>query len=444
MKAISLFACGGIGDLGLRHAEFDVVVANEILEDRAEVFKYNYPESHMIVGDIWDKQEDILEQTSKRLNGQGLDVVFATPPCQGMSKNGRGKLLNLYRQGLKDAIDPRNMLVIPTINIFKASGAHTLVMENVPEMENTFISDPENEGELIGIIDLIKRSLGEQFLSSIRVVEFANYGVPQCRQRLISIFTKNDNLKSHLTKFGSLFPQETHSRNGFLGKKWITVRDVISKLPPLDAGCVELAEDTSIPYHRVPLLDASKYFWVSNTPKEAGAFDNQCVNKVCGFTGNPAHSASKDSEGINKASLETPIFCLKCGELLPRPWVKEGNEYRLMKGYTSAYKRMSWDAPASTLTRNLSYACSDNKLHPSQNRVLSLYEAMLLHTVTDYNFEWKRADKKRVSDKLVRELIGESIPPAGLEKIFAFLADLIKGEKLRQVAFSRNSQEVLF
>lgn len=444
MKAISLFACGGIGDLGLRHAGFDVVVANEMLEDRAEVFKYNYPESYMVIGDIWEKQEDILAQTFKRLNGKSLDVVFATPPCQGMSKNGRGKLLNLYRQGLKEAVDPRNMLVIPTINIFKASGAHTLVMENVPEMENTFISDPENEGELIGIMDLIKRSLGSQFLSSIRVVEFANYGVPQCRQRLISIFTKNDRLKLHLTKFGSLFPQETHSKHGFLGEKWITVRDIISKLPPLDAGCVELAEDTSIPYHRVPLLDTSKYFWVSNTPKEAGAFDNQCVNKVCGFRGNPTHGAAKDAEGINKASLETPIFCLQCGELLPRPWVKEGSEYRLMKGYTSAYKRMSWDAPASTLTRNLSYACSDNKLHPSQNRVLSLYEAMLLHTITDYKFEWKRSDSKKVSDKLVRELIGESIPPAGLEKIFSFLADLIKGERLRQIAFRRSSQEALF
>ena len=79
---------------------------------------------------------------------------------------------------------------------------------------------------------------------------------------------------------------------------------------------------------------------------------------------------------------------------------------------------MSWDAPASTLTRNLSYACSDNKLHPSQNRVLSLYEAMKLHTVYDYGYEWKRKDGKKVSDKLIRELIGESIPPAGLEKIF--------------------------
>ena len=39
-----------------------------------------------------------------------------------------------------------------------------------------------------------------------------------------------------------------------------------------------------------------------------------------------------------------------------------------MKGYTSAYRRMKWDYPANTLTTNLSYACSDNKLHPRRNR----------------------------------------------------------------------------
>ena len=130
MKAISLFACGGIGDLGLRQAGFDVLVANELLTDRAEVFKYNYPETRMIVGDIWEKESEILDATSVALKGGELDLVFATPPCQGMSKNGRGKLLSLIRQGLKESTDERNLLVIPAISIFKKSGAHTLVMEN--------------------------------------------------------------------------------------------------------------------------------------------------------------------------------------------------------------------------------------------------------------------------------------------------------------------------
>lgn len=97
-----------------------------------------------------------------------------------------------------------------------------------------------------------------------------------------------------------------------------------------------------------------------------------------------------------------------------------------MKGFTSAYKRMAWDAPAPTLTRNLSYACSDHKLHPTQHRVLSLYEALRLHTVTDYAFSWNRADGKAVSAKLMRELIGESVPPLGAACIFAHLAQFMR------------------
>jgi len=56
--------------------------------------------------------------------------------------------------------------------------------------------------------------------------------------------------------------------------------------------------------------------------------------------------------------------------------------------------------------------------------VLSLHEAMKLHTVASYPFEWRRADGKKVSDKVIRELIGESIPPKGLEQIFVFLASI--------------------
>lgn len=429
MKAISLFACGGIGDLALRHAGFEVVVANELMTERAEVFKYNYPETTMIVGDVWDMQTAIVEAATQRNGGETIDLVFATPPCQGMSKNGRGKLLSLIRKGEKPAVDPRNLLVIPTVSIFLASGAHTLVMENVPEMENTCIPDPDNDGDFINIISYIKRELGQQFSYCVEVVEFADYGVPQSRQRLISIFTKHPQLCSFFTSSGSLIPPTTHSRDGSMLPRWRTLRDAISHTPPLDGGASSTAVDADIPYHSVPLLDEEKYFWVSNTPEERGAFDNQCVNPKCLYQKNPTHYAEKDEHGINRASTSTPIKCLKCGSLLPRPWVRSGSEYRLMKGYTSAYKRMRWDMPSPTLTRNLSYACSDNKLHPVQNRVLSLHEAMILHTVIEYDFHWKRKDGKKVSDKLIRELIGESIPPAGLEKIFLHLKSIADGKK---------------
>ena len=86
---------------------------------------------------------------------------------------------------------------------------------------------------------------------------------------------------------------------------------------------------------------------------------------------------------------------------------------------------MRGDLPASALTRNLSYACSDHKLHPTEQRVLSLHEAFLLHTITDHVYEWRRADGRRLADKTVREIIGESIPPRGLAVIFQALTEAL-------------------
>lgn len=426
MKAISLFSCGGIGDLALQASGIDVLVANELLNERANVFMANYPNVSMVVGDINEQKDNIINELNKKLGKDSLDIVFATPPCQGMSKNGRGKLLNLLRQGLRPTVDPRNLLIIPAVEIFLKSQAHTLVMENVPEMQDTVIPDPENDEQLINILDYIQSRLGEKFIRFSQVVEFADYGVPQSRQRLITIFSCHDNIIKEFETSKTLLPYSTHAKNPEPSqKKWVTVRDAISAVPKLDAQSKVLATSPTIPLHKVPLLDEDKYLWVKNTQAEKSAFDNQCINPDCLFQHNPTHKSQKNKEGINQASTETPLYCVKCNHRLPRPWVKEGQTYRLMKGYTSAYKRMSWDMPASTLTQNLSYACSDNKLHPEQNRVLSLYEATILHTIDQYDFKWKRADGKKVSDKLIRELIGESIPPKGLEKIFTHLVKII-------------------
>lgn len=441
LSAVSLFSCGGIGDLALRAAGINTIVSNELIEERHQIFKENFPDTICISGDIWQESENIVNTTNTHLAGP-LDFVFATPPCQGMSKNGRGKLLNSVRAGLKPDIDERNLLIIPTLDIITRLQPETVLFENVPEMLNTEI--PLNNN-LIGIVEFIKERLGASYHGKAEVVEFADYGVPQRRQRLITIFSKNKQMTAHFSKYGTFLPPKTHSPNGLNETEpWITLRDAISHLPPLDAAKNQSAQDPNIPLHKVPILDKDKYFWVSNTPPEKGAFDNQCVK--CGFTGNRSHGSTIGSDGINRSHTDTPLNCGKCGALLPRPWVKNGSEYRIMKGFTSAYKRMSWNLPASALTRNLSYACSDNKLHPAQHRVLSLHEATILHTITDFNYKWERPDKKKVSDKLVRELIGESIPPRGLLKIVQFLVDIMSGcnqNKVHYTAVDKHYQRSL-
>jgi DNA (cytosine-5)-methyltransferase 1 len=435
--AISLFCSGGIGDLAAHALGIDILVANELLPDRIELLRRNFPNTLAIQGDIWEFADEIVSQTQERLNGNDLDFIFATPPCQGMSSNGQGKLLNGIRKGTKPKFDTRNQLIVPTMKIICKLRPKTIVFENVPGMENTLIEDPS--GGLVRILDFIERELGKDYQGIWEVVEFANYGVPQRRQRLITVFSREPVVKAFMDLHKSVLPPQTHSETGKSGThRWVSVRDTIKEFPPLDAGSSDSAK-SDIPFHCVPLLDKKKYFWVSNTPAECGAFDNQCVE--CGYDKNPTHGTARDHKGVNRAKNDTPIRCARCNSLLPRPWVQEGDEFRLMSGFTSAYKRMSWDKPASTLTRNLSYACSDHKLHPDQHRVLSLFEAFHLHTIADFEYHWEREDGRPVSDKTVRDVIGESIPPRGLQIIYGFLLEILRDSKIAEAKVQKASKK---
>lgn len=422
LSAVTLFASGGIGDLALRAAGVKAIVANELLDERVELFKRNFPETEMIAGDIWDIKERLISRTKSLLGGRELDFLLATPPCQGMSKNGRGKLLNMVRNHGKAEFDKRNELIIPTVSIIKALRPRVVVMENVPEMENTLIPRDGDVDDLVNILDYVSESLADEYIGSWQVVEFANYGVPQRRQRLITVFTRDDRLINTFSTRQSFLPPVTHSEGGRLGlEPWVTVRETIGHLPPLDAAEKSTAVHEKLSWHEVPLLDKSKYFWVSNTPAERGAFDNQCTNLKCGYKGNATHGSYRTEDGVNRAKEDTPLYCEQCGEILPRPWVGSGNERRLMKGFTSAYKRMSWNSPCSTLTTNFAYACSDNKLHPDQNRTLSTLEALMLHTISDFEYLFEKTNGAAVKKQILRDIIGESVPPRGLKVIFDYL-----------------------
>jgi site-specific DNA-cytosine methylase len=70
----------------------------------------------------------------------------------------------------------------------------------------------------------------------------------------------------------------------------------------------------------------------------------------------------------------------------------------------------------SHLTRNLCYPCSDQKIHPFENRVLSLREAIYLQAIMDYSYRWgPLSGGKPASDSLIRHVIGASVPPRFLE-----------------------------
>lgn len=415
LKAVSLFSSSGIGDLGLRANDIHTVIGCELLQDRMNLFHKNHPEATCFCGDIWKLKSQIISLYKATYNEPPF-VIIATPPCQGMSSNGMGTMLRNFRNGIRPKFDERNRLIIPAVEIIKELQPEWVIFENVPNMVNTLIQDGEDN--LINIIDYIHRELGAYYDGNPVVIDVADYGVPQHRRRLITILRKTDSPQQGVT----YIPEPTHSEtDSFFHERWVTLRDAIAKLPPLSSEDGHNI-DPNIPLHRVPILDKKKLFWITNTPEGKTALNNQCINPDCMFQGNRIHGTQHDKDGINKANTDTPLYCEKCGSLLPRPYTedKKTGELRFMKAFTSAYKRMFWDEPASTLTQNFQYACSDNKIHPSQDRVLSLYEALIIQTILPYNYSFE-INGKYVNDGLIRDTIGESVPPLLIDKIAKYL-----------------------
>ena len=431
MLALSLFSGAGIGDIGFRAAGFKFVGFCELEGDRLDLAERNFPESHFFVGDIWANREEIVDYVRGecRRRNEPLKLISCTAPCQGMSKNGQGTLLKNIRDGKRPTLDPRNRLILPALWIINQLQPELVVFENVPEMRRTFIED--DLGHFKSILDVIEASLGSDYAGAAYDVEFADYGIPQRRQRLITVYSRLRVHRKLLGEGDTLIPDATHSRNPEHGKRpWVSVSEAIKEFPALDARSKQAAKCDVVPYHRVPVLDDLKYWWVSNTPPGRTAFDNQCI--ACGFQGNVSHANIRGLDGINQASKATPLHCMECGEMLPRPSVAvpDGSR-RIMSGFTSAYKRMASDLPSPTLTRNFSYACSDQKLHPNQNRVLSIAEALKIHTLSDYDYRWefRRGDVAvPASDALIRLVIGESIPPKFLEQLGKYLLNTASGD----------------
>ena len=127
IKAMSLFANVGIAETYLKEIGIDVVIANELDHQRVEFYKYLYPSTNMIEGDITNSRvQDKLIELAKR---EKIDLIMATPPCQGMSTAGK-----------KDKKDIRNLLIKDAVKIIKSVKPKYIFFENVPEQLNTYIT----------------------------------------------------------------------------------------------------------------------------------------------------------------------------------------------------------------------------------------------------------------------------------------------------------------
>ena len=418
LKALSLFSSAGIGELGIERHGVEIVAANEIVKDRCALYRENHPQTTMYEGDIWELRSDLVKYVVDSIGQDELFLVYATPPCQGMSTNGAGKLTAEVAAGNRPTEDARNRLIIPAMDVISQLKPTWVLLENVPGMKDTVIRTDDGPAN---ILEYVAHRLGDDYVGCGEVISCSDYGIPQLRRRLITIFTRDQMGKQYFRLSGDTFFPPSHRT------KPRTLRDVIGNFPPLDAVKGKESCPEFHPLHYVNVMTPEKYWWVTHTPEGDTAYNNQCCNPACGFQGNTRH-IDKVQDGKWKSSKSTSIYCERCMQLLPRPTTIDPRtgKRRLISGFHSAYRRMEWDKPSRALTRNFPFEASDNKIHPDQNRVLSIYEALVVQTIADYEYRWATAGLP-VTRSLIARAIGESVPPKLIDLVVGKLVGISQG-----------------
>jgi DNA (cytosine-5)-methyltransferase 1 len=209
---IDLFAGAGGLSLGFEQAGFDVVAAVEIDSIHAAVHKYNFPDCVVLPRSIVGLSGNAIREAAK-IGDRRVDVVFGGPPCQGFSLIGQ-----------RTFDDPRNGLVREFVRIVREIEPRYFLFENV-------------KGLTIGKHRKFLEELIEEFgvngynlAAPWRVLNAVDYGVPQDRERLFLLGTRQG---ERLAKY----PDATHRRGEPNGKslpKTPTCAEALSDLPDAD------------------------------------------------------------------------------------------------------------------------------------------------------------------------------------------------------------------
>ncbi|MDB9520956.1 DNA cytosine methyltransferase [Dolichospermum circinale CS-1225] len=203
--AVDLFAGAGGMTLGFEQAGFDVLTSVEIDPIHCAIHQFNFPFWTVLCKSVEEMTGEEIRNSSQIAN-QEIDVVFGGPPCQGFSLIGK-----------RSFDDPRNSLVFHFIRLVRELQPKFFVLENVKGMtvgkHKEFIAE---------IISQFFKS-GYQVNANYQVLNAANYGVPQNRDRLFLLGSRQN---IELPKY----PEKIT----FPGQKSPTVWDALQDLPVIE------------------------------------------------------------------------------------------------------------------------------------------------------------------------------------------------------------------
>lgn len=364
---ISLFSSAGVGCYGFKMEGFQCIATVEILERRLKIQRYNDKcayDSGYICGDMTaqetkDKVYAELERWRRNYDVHEPDVIIATPPCQGMSVANHKKGDELKR----------NSLVVESISMVKDMRPKFFIFENVRAFLNSICTDLDGRDKTIR--QAIETNLLGHYNILYKVVNFKDYGNPSSRTRTLVLGIRKDIRDVSPI---DIFP-DRHSER--------TLRQVIGHLPSLH---VMGESDPNDIYHNFRCYNPEMESWISDLKEGESAFDNT----------DPARIPHKIKDG--KIVFNTQ---------------KNGDKYT----------RQYWDKVAPCVHTRNDILASQNTVHPTDDRVFSIRELMLMMSVPD-SFKWsqipfeelnrlspcgKKAFLKK-EEMNIRQNLGEAVP----------------------------------
>jgi DNA (cytosine-5)-methyltransferase 1 len=316
----------GVGGLtcGLEKAGLDVVAGYD-LDGNCE-----YPYTHNNKAKFYKKNVDEItgKEINKLLRGYDVRILAGCAPCQPFSSHQKDKKDRSKHKDWK--------LLYQFARLIEESKPHIVSMENVPELENEIVFKD--------FVDTLKNL---KYNVTYKIVNAADYGVPQRRKRLLLLASRRKKID---------FIPITH-------KTPKTVREAIGTLPQVSAGANNIADTL----HITSGLSAKNMLRIQNS-KPGGSWKDWPEDLIL-----PCHKKDKG------------------------------------KTYTSVYGRMKWDDVSPTITTQFTGYGTGRFGHPEQDRALTLREGAILQSFPeDYSFV--PPDKPIIIKNISRQ-IGNAVPP---------------------------------
>ncbi len=372
---VSLFSSAGVGCFGFKQTGFDCVATNELIDRRLDVQKANRKcsnEKGYILGDITQFEVrqtlyDVINEYKSTFKIKDIDVVVATPPCQGMSVANHKKA--------EDEIQ-RNSLVVEAIKIIQEINPKFFVFENVQAFMKTSCFD---EGKKLKISESIHNGLSHSYEYTSKILNFKNYGANSSRTRTLVIGVRKD-LCDDISPL-DLFPDYTQEK---------TLRELIFNFPRLsNFGDI----DPKDIYHSFKPYAVNMREWIKDIGEGESAFDNKAENK--------------------------------------RPHkIIDGKIVQNVNKNGDKYTRQYWDKVAPCIHTRNDIMASQNTVHPEDDRVFSIRELMVMMNIPAI-FKWVDEDEASINELSlvqkekflrkneinIRQSIGEAVPTIIMEQI---------------------------